>query len=210
MKTNPTAPLLSESEVNEIEARVNAATEGPWDYAPPFAICQRNNKRYAPSKALIVELPDRAQPLTDKQAFQCEVDYKFMAHARTDIPALIRDWRALKAQLEAATEYGDKLARNYTSLEDVVFRIRVALGATAGEFNPEQSIAALREQLAQLRNALEPLSQNGRLFTFHRNVEEGDYFECGLCHQEAKRWNEIQHHPNCRIQVAKNALEATA
>lgn len=77
-------------------------------------------------------------------------------------------------------------------------------------FERGKEIAALREQLAQLRSALEPLSQNGRLFTFHRNVEEGDYFECGLCHQEAKRWDEIQHTPTCRIEIAKKALEATA
>ena len=57
--------------LNEIEARANAATEGPWDVFM--------GRIDHPGKSVIAVAYDVAR----------EEDAEFIAHARTDVPALV-------------------------------------------------------------------------------------------------------------------------
>ena len=82
--------------LNEIEARTNAATEGPWRYVSIFEVggfVENSRGR---------ELFDWAQ---DDAGTICapDGDAEFIAHARTDVPALVA---ALRAVLELHAEAG--------------------------------------------------------------------------------------------------------
>ena len=65
--------------LNEIEARANAATEGPWNVFM--------GRIDHPGRSLVAVAYDVAR----------EEDAEFIAHARTDVPALVA---ALRAVLE--------------------------------------------------------------------------------------------------------------
>jgi hypothetical protein len=69
---------------------------------------------------------------------------------------------------------------------------------------------AMIDEAQRLREALEPFTNNGRCFIFHRNVEEGDYFECLFCHGEGKRWHAVEHTKACLIAIARAALQPKA
>jgi hypothetical protein len=64
----------------------------------------------------------------------------------------------------------------------------------------------LLAEVGRLRDALEPFTNNGRVFIFHRNAEAGDYFECLFCNREGPRWREIPHNQKCLIAQAHAAL----
>lgn len=65
--------------------------------------------------------------------------------------------RALREQLAEAREYGNKLARNYSSLEDWVLRIRIKLGLQAKDADIEGAIEALQSRLAQVEKERDDL-----------------------------------------------------
>lgn len=74
---------LSEQELREIKARTDAATQGPYE--------RRGNAICLPNGLVIVELPTRAtKSLSNKDYLQMADDYEFFAHARTDIPRLLK------------------------------------------------------------------------------------------------------------------------
>lgn len=78
------------SRLNEIEARANAATEGPWRYVSIFEVggfVENSRGR---------ELFDWAQ---DDAGTICapDGDAEFIAHARADVPALVAALRAVLA-----------------------------------------------------------------------------------------------------------------
>ena len=84
--------------LNEIEARANAATEGPW-----FP------NRYSEDWEVCGELDDNGNPaLVASEAVG--VDAEFIAHARTDVPWLLeqveRRDKALEAVLDLHKEDG--------------------------------------------------------------------------------------------------------
>ena len=69
--------------LDEIEARANAATEGPW-----FP------NRYSEDWEVCGELDDNGNPaLVASEAVG--VDAEFIAHARADVPALVEALRAV-------------------------------------------------------------------------------------------------------------------
>lgn len=84
MTNQPTPVILSDEQVAEIEARANAATEGPWTLYTGGAITA-GQERHCVAK---VEFPHFPESM---------VDGRFMAHARTDIPALCQTVRGLRA-----------------------------------------------------------------------------------------------------------------
>lgn len=69
------------------------------------------------------------------------------------------------------------------------------------------TVRVLRAENERLKAALEPFTNNGRIFIFHRNVEHGDYFECLFCNREGPRWREIPHNQKCLITIAKEQLK---
>ena len=77
--------------LNEIEARANAATPGPWE-----AGCNDRHMHYVTTEN--EEFCQTYGPeLYDSQGFFSDDDTAFIAHARTDVPALVA---ALKKVLE--------------------------------------------------------------------------------------------------------------
>lgn len=136
--TEPTTPQLTEEAVREIEARTEAATKGPWHTAKrrPALIIAADKARVADCHVGIGMAIDEAQ-------FNSE----FLAHARTDIPALIRDWRALQTRLTACE--GSRRVHELDNHHNAL-----ACGYCAGPIKEESARltaenAALREQLAQ-------------------------------------------------------------
>lgn len=72
---------MTEEELQEIEARANAATEGPWDACLSSGVC-------------------RAPPGEDHHSsighIRTKQDQEFIAHARTDVPKLVAEVRRLR------------------------------------------------------------------------------------------------------------------
>ena len=72
--------------LNEIEARANAATEGPWyttpDYPMVCADSESQGDEYSPE-------------LHDGRGFYSPSDAEFIAHARTDVPDMAAAFRAV-------------------------------------------------------------------------------------------------------------------
>ena len=81
--------------LNEIEARANAATEGPWyttpDYPMVCADSESQGDEYSPE-------------LHDGRGFYSPSDAEFIAHARTDVPDMAA---ALRAVLEVHQDGGE-------------------------------------------------------------------------------------------------------
>jgi len=74
---------MTKQELNEIEARANAATDGPWMSVDSFIGVE--------------DAEDQAIGETGR-----DKDAVFIAHARTDVPALIAEVRRLQGELETA------------------------------------------------------------------------------------------------------------
>ena len=130
----PTEPqLLDEQALAEIEARAEAATEGPWEIQPstlpPYSvgvICQ-----YESHDCLFV--PDSAGAMID--SVEMIANLTFASHARTDVPALCQTVRAAWARLAETHERNQKLFQQI-------------------EAEHKEEVTALREQLAQQLDTL--------------------------------------------------------
>lgn len=88
------ANILDEKQISEIEARANAATAGPWDWA-----CFRD----APDDVIALTSPGGDVLLCTGDSDQSwgeisDEDERFIAHARADVPALCATVRALRAE----------------------------------------------------------------------------------------------------------------
>jgi len=76
--------------LDEIEARADAATEGPWEWHPYMGSGATLAKPNHPfHERNILKTTDDWPPVAD--------DAEFIAHARTDIPALLAEVRRLQA-----------------------------------------------------------------------------------------------------------------
>jgi hypothetical protein len=87
--------ILTPAELDEIQARVNKATEGPWEYS-----CGIISQNVAPFDS-IVDLEDNYHPLGNYQTLILdESNAAFIAHARTDIPRLLATVRSQAGEIE--------------------------------------------------------------------------------------------------------------
>lgn len=100
--------------LNAIEARANAATPGPWYQG-------RDDRRYEDSGHAFTHedmnhsdsydvFPDAANP----------EDAEFVAHARTDVPALVATLRRLDAALTELAHHGDLTPAGKRKLEQII------------------------------------------------------------------------------------------
>lgn len=149
--TGTTTPQLTEREVAEIEARANAASEGPW----------QAYYRVSPRGAHKHWHIGNSEGLCQITMAGHERDYQFMAHARVDIPALIRDWRALKASdqhnydlwLALKERHAHRFADESGKWADTCRQCGVTTGDDHDGYDCiawlQRQNAALREQLAQ-------------------------------------------------------------
>jgi hypothetical protein len=92
-----TDPVLTPEALDTIEARTNAATEGPWDSA----------HHYRPSEGQTYEDADWStvgaegkRIVATKEGWGTPHDVEFIAHAREDIPALVAELRRLRTENE--------------------------------------------------------------------------------------------------------------
>jgi hypothetical protein len=82
---------MTDDELKAIEARANAATPGLWTSLTYECSCHEDGQddNYV-----------RGPRSTNGEVIMCERDADFVAHARTDVPALItelRRWREIAA-----------------------------------------------------------------------------------------------------------------
>lgn len=85
--------VLGEERIAEIEARANAATEGPWESGDFVVVAgekPHHTQKVSVQRGVLGSLLPR--------------DAAFIASSRTDIPALIASHRALAAVLQASAE----------------------------------------------------------------------------------------------------------
>ena len=99
--------MLTDEQIAEIEARANAAAEGPWrwrrDYEMPdgdkhWELSNPEGDRSGKTiDASLILLLDRDEWL--HRPAETQANWEFIAHARTDIPALCATVKALRAEL---------------------------------------------------------------------------------------------------------------
>jgi hypothetical protein len=116
--------VIAADSLAEIEARANAATDGPWTFQHWGG--QNQNGDFAESILFDSWGESLAEALPD-------VDGEFIAHARTDVPALVAALQAVLAQCDrhesigAFTDY--EVGRKYVA-GCVRRAIENAIGAT--------------------------------------------------------------------------------
>jgi hypothetical protein len=109
-------------DLDAIEARAEAATEGPWEAEPVF----REDERDRPD--LEHYWDDHSEWAYNAEPFRIEgpevvengefsalsgPDAKFIAHARSDIPDLVAELRAAREVVEAAQANADTWDEHY-------------------------------------------------------------------------------------------------
>jgi hypothetical protein len=82
-----TIAIRTELDLDAIEARANAATEGPWVAHPDGLVW--------------TERPIPGDPVSGSTEVE---DAEFIAAARADVPALVAEVRRLRAELEQARQ----------------------------------------------------------------------------------------------------------
>lgn len=113
--TDTTAAPLTEQQLDEIEARAQAATDGPWEASPHqhhadgcrCLSCyddptgwQLDHPNALDCEELVVETVNdfgRARASCDAGPLLSYQDANFAAHAREDVPALVAEIRRLRA-----------------------------------------------------------------------------------------------------------------
>jgi len=92
---------MDQESVDEIEAREQAATPGPWEW-----------KATVDEEAVGIVSPDTAVMCGDIGHFEIESkDAEFIAHARADIPALLADNAAKDQQIATLTAEVGRLTK---------------------------------------------------------------------------------------------------
>lgn len=85
--------MLTDKELDEIEARANAATEGPWETGRALCcsdrgwVCDGTGRHFLNGSSRRTEVMDVN-------------DAEFIAHARADVPSLVAEVRRLRAERE--------------------------------------------------------------------------------------------------------------
>lgn len=79
---------MDDKELNEIEARANAATSGPW----PETVWYGEEGGHAS----VGPHHNSDDPEEDDDWGKAELDAKFISHARTDVPKLVAEVRRLE------------------------------------------------------------------------------------------------------------------
>lgn len=135
MTNHPTPVILDDEALAEIEARASAATDGPWQRGGNY--WDQNTVTADAGKYFIADC--------HKNPMSAE----FIAHARTDIPALCATVRALRAEREAAMRVlNPSMPEN--GLEDACRqRVQAFISCDDNCDELEKQNTALREQLAE-------------------------------------------------------------
>lgn len=100
--------MISESDLQAIQKRADAATKGPWTHIPGDSWCAFPHVSLA-GKTLIFEDHQGHEPgecgKTCEDGFPPdEADAEFIARSRTDVPLLVAEIRRLKAIAQAVVD----------------------------------------------------------------------------------------------------------
>lgn len=162
MTTPPRTPQpLTADQLAEIQARAEAATSGPWDfydgdtYADVAADLKMTGRGSYSFREKVARLEDENywddqahEGDDDERAFeQMAANAVFIAHARTDVPALLAEVDRLKGQRKYLIE---QLAKRDAETGRADRAVREFLGAEAVEPN------VIAQALAQIRQ-VQPL-----------------------------------------------------
>jgi hypothetical protein len=96
---------MTDLDLDAIEARVNAAADGPW-------VAERGARPTQWPKDYV------ARPLRNRFRVGDEADAEFIAHARTDVPALVAEVRRLREFM------ADPLTQEFVECLREEFRLR--------------------------------------------------------------------------------------
>jgi hypothetical protein len=97
--------MLTDQELQEMEARANAATEGPWDVWMQFNVLNKNGRGVAAAGGYQTNV-------NQEKEFKANLsNAAFIAAARTDLPRVIAELREARAVIESiANSIGDTCA----------------------------------------------------------------------------------------------------
>ena len=115
-------------ELNAIEARANAATEGPWWWGESDLLSK------GPVTCSCEDADHLSKPIIETDGGYygpCQHDRSFIAHARTDVPALVAEVRRLRALVKAAYREG-AVAADPHGCDDAVWAVSDARRALDG------------------------------------------------------------------------------
>ena len=129
---------MTEQELEQIEARANAATPGPWtgdrsDGTIKYKMLGGENHNFV---ILDVDHKNNSSGFYTEDYIpyeQCTANEEFVKHARTDIPALIAEVRRLEADLEHVTTVGESLATSLDGVKADNARLKAALESIGDE-----------------------------------------------------------------------------
>jgi hypothetical protein len=159
-------------DIDAIEARANAATPGPWE-----AIDQKREHhefKFVRSKTAIHK-NDRGpsyayEILSDEDYDTKSADMQFIAHARTDIPALIAAYRSQAGEI----------ARLRARVAELVTALDAQNGTPCEQIRHAQEVEALRERLAAARSVMEDCAKKAdALKECHKPEAWSDEFKDG-------------------------------
>ena len=127
------APITAER-LAEIEARANAATEGPWR-ASTGRTYDTTTGKAAPVEHYVSRGDDDVGIASDvcdsRTGEQSEPNALFIAHARTDVPALVAEVRRLTAALAAHARHTDAAIDGVRAMLPAALEIARREGAEA-------------------------------------------------------------------------------
>ena len=118
---------LTAEQLEGIQSRADAATPGPWAWAQTTekgyganvgAGCYADND-YNCERPLVGDLSDRAddyyvdQPIAELGHQSANADAEFIAHARSDIPALLAELRAGRRERDEARKVTDAMVQRH-------------------------------------------------------------------------------------------------
>ena len=97
--------MTAADRLNEIEARANAATEGPWE-------AYRPNPAYRIYEICSTTPQGLDETLAEVSGYNASDDAEFIAHARTDMPDLVAALRAVLYEVAKVQRDADAVAIN--------------------------------------------------------------------------------------------------
>ena len=158
MTEQTTPEILSEEALKEIEARANAATEGPWTAkARNWAIGDMGQYEPCADIYAVFGVVDKPRAIGMFQELVLndvpQANGEFAAHAREDIPALIQTVRALKqlVEIQSRESEGDLTTIGKVLAENAALRDQLAQ-AQRCHADAEEDLASARLRIDELES----------------------------------------------------------
>ncbi|HSM79196.1 MAG TPA: hypothetical protein VLT57_16270 [Bryobacteraceae bacterium] len=119
-RTSDMTDVLSEKELAGIEARANAATQGPWEVWDGCSWRRIGGGNPRDRRPIIEPCVSRSDGHPDLTGPNLEDDLAFAVHARTDIPRLLAHIRATSSRPSGAAAMREAAANLLAALKSAV------------------------------------------------------------------------------------------